>query len=59
MNWNDFEKIFGECELLGNKILIKSKLHEVIDFIYQNYSYKMLKQIVAIDLGENNIEFSV
>ena len=56
MNWNDFEKIFGECELLGNKILIKSKLYEVIDFIYQNYSYKMLKQIVAIDLGDNNIE---
>ena len=49
MNWDEFENIFKDCELKGNKIVIKSKLFDVIEFIVNNYPYNVLKQIVAVD----------
>ena len=52
MNWNDFERIFNDCELFGNKILIKSNLLEVIKFVTAEYPYNMLKQIIATDTGD-------
>ena len=52
MNWNDFERIFNDCELVGNKILIKSNLLEVIKFVTAEYPYNMLKQIIATDTGD-------
>lgn len=51
MNWNEFERIFKGCELLGNKILIKSQLLEVIKFVKNEYPYNMLKEIIATDTG--------
>lgn len=52
MNWNEFERIFNDCELVGNKILIKSNLLEVIKFVTTEYPYNMLKQIIATDTGD-------
>ena len=52
MNWNEFERIFNDCELVGNKILIKSNLLEVIKFVTTEYPYNMLKQIIATDAGD-------
>ena len=55
MNIEELKNIFSECELSKNKICIKNNLHIIIDFIKNNYSFKILKSITAIDLG-NEIE---
>ena len=56
MNWEEFERIFEGCELLGNKIIIKSNLHDVISFVISEYPYNMLKEIIAIDKQDEGIE---
>ena len=56
MNWGEFLKLFNDCELVNNKIVIKSRLHEVIEYIVQNYSYDMLQEIIGIDVGDNLTE---
>lgn len=56
MNWQEFERIFADCELSENKIIIKSRLREVIGFVINNYPYNMLKEIIASDKGEEGTE---
>ena len=56
MNYKEFMKIFEDCELEGNKIIIKSNLHEVIKFVVENYTYNILKEIIANDAGEGKTE---
>ena len=56
MDWNKFCKVFADCELLGNKILIKSRLHDVIEFVTDNYPYDMLKEIIAIHNQDGLVE---
>ena len=56
MNYKEFMKIFEDCELEGNKIIIKSNLHEVIKFVVENYNYNILKEIIANDAGEGKTE---
>ena len=56
MNWNEFMRVFNDCELDGNKIIIKTKLHDAIEFIVDNYTYDILKEIVAIDAGDGKTE---
>lgn len=56
MDWDKFNKIFEDCELLGNKIHIKSRLHEVIQFVIENYPYDILKEIIAIHNQDGTVE---
>ena len=56
MNWKEFLRVFDNCELEGNKIVIKSKLHETIEFVVKNYTYDMLKEIIAFDKGNGFTE---
>ena len=56
MNYKEFMRIFEDCELEGNKIIIKSNLHEVIKFVVENYTYNILKEIIANDAGEGKTE---
>ena len=56
MDWNKFCEVFENCELLGNKILIKSRLHDVIKFVTENYSFDLLKEIIAIHNQNGSIE---
>ncbi len=56
MDWDKFNKIFEGCELLGNKIHIKSRLHEVIQFVIENYPYDILKEIIAIHNQDGTVE---
>ena len=58
MNWNEFEKIFDDCELVGSKIVIKSNLSGVIDFVLKEYPYDMLKEIIASDKGDEGVELT-
>ena len=56
MDWNKLKEVFSECELVDDKILIKSKSHDLIKFVKENYSYDMLKEIVAIHNPDDKIE---
>ena len=56
MNFDEFFSIFEGCELKEDKIIIQSKLYEVIDFVKNNYSFDILKEIIAIDNQDLGIE---
>ena len=49
MNFDELKNFVNECELNQNKICIKNKLYDVIEFLKNNYSFKMLKSITAVD----------
>ena len=55
MNWSEFLKIFEDCEIINDKIVIKSGIVKAIDFIKNHYGFEILKEIVAIDT-KNGIE---
>ena len=52
MNIEDLKTIVEECEILENKICVKNRIHDVIQFLMNNYSYHLLKSITAVDLGD-------
>ena len=56
MNWIEFKNIFEDVELAGDKIIVKSNLVRTLEFIKNNYHFDLLKEIIAIDNKENNIE---
>lgn len=56
MNWHEFEQVFSGAELEGNKIILKSDIHEALKFIVGNYTYKTLKEIIAVDKKELGTE---
>lgn len=56
MNFEEFFSIFEGCELKENKIIIQSKLYNVIDFVKNNYSFDILKEIIAVDNQSLGIE---
>ena len=56
MNWEEFIKIFNNCELVKDKIVIKENLFKTIEFIKNNYGYNMLKEIIAVDNKKHGIE---
>lgn len=58
MNYNEFMRVFQDCELDGNKIVIKSNLHELIKFVHENYTYDMLKEIIAVDAKDGKTELT-
>ncbi len=58
MNIADLKHIFGDCELVGDKIVIKNDLHTTLKFVSQNYGYDMLKDILAVDKNDKGIELT-
>ena len=56
MDWNEFQRVFEDCKLDGNKIVIKSNLHDVIKFISGSYIYNVLKEIIAVDMQDIGTE---
>ena len=56
MNINELKNILGECELNGEKIVVKSDLLKTVEFIKNNYGFNVLKEIVATDNKEKGIE---
>ena len=49
INVEEFNDIFGECTLDGEKIVIQNDLHRILNFVKTNYSFDMLKDILAVD----------
>ena len=56
MNWLEFNNIFNDSELIGNKIVIKSQITKVLDFVKNNYHFDILKEIIAVDNKDLGIE---
>ena len=52
MNIDELKNIVEEYELENHKICVKNKINDVISFLKNNYSYKTLKSITAVDLGD-------
>lgn len=52
MNIDELINVVGECEIEENKVCINNNIHDVIEFLKNNYSYKILKSITAIDIGD-------
>lgn len=52
MNIEELRNIIGECSTEESKICVKSRIYDVIKFLKNNYSFKMLKSITAVDLGD-------
>jgi len=56
MYFLELEKLFGDCEIRDNKIIVNSNLAAVIKYIKENYGFRILKEIVAVDNNEDSIE---
>ena len=56
MNWQEFNNIFKESELVGEKIIIKTQAAKALEFIKNNYGFEILKEIIAVDNQEEGIE---
>ena len=56
MNWQEFNNIFKESELVGEKIIIKTQVAKALDFIKNNYGFEFLKEIIAVDNQEDGVE---
>lgn len=56
MKIDEFMNIFKNCEIINGKITIPSDLHRALEFVKSNYSYNMLKEIIANDKAELGIE---
>lgn len=56
MNYREFSRLFGNCSIDGDKILLnKNNLHDALVFVSSDYSYTMLKEIIAVQ-AEGEIE---
>ena len=56
MDKSNLKNIFSECELCGEKIVVKSDLFKTIETVKNNYSFNILKDITAVDNCEQGIE---
>lgn len=56
MNINELKNVFNNCEIIGEKIVVKSEIFKTLDFIKNNYGFNILKEIIAIDNKEKGIE---
>ena len=58
MNWAELKDIFNECELDGDKVIVKSNLAKTISFIKEKYKFDVLKSITAVDKKEQGVELT-
>ena len=56
MDFSEFQKVFHNTEIFGDKVVVKNNLVEILKFIKDNYNFNMLKEIIAIDRKDSGIE---
>ena len=56
MNWLELNNIFKDCEIIGEKLVVKSDLAKIVEFVKDNYNFNILKSITAVDNKEFGIE---
>lgn len=52
MNFEELKNIFNNIELSGEKLVVRQELARTITFIKENYHFDVLKNITAVDGGE-------
>ena len=52
MNFEELKNIFDNIEIVGEKLVVKQELARTISFIKENYHFDVLKNITAVDNGE-------
>ena len=53
MNFEEFKNIFNDVETVGEKLVVKRDLLKTLIFVKENYHFDVLKNITAVDNGEN------
>lgn len=56
MNYNDFLDIFKNCQLINDKIMLKSDLYQALEYVKNNYNFNILKEIIALDNSDGTFE---
>ena len=56
MNLLELNNIFKDCEIIGEKLVVKSDLAKIVEFVKDNYNFNILKSITAVDNKEFGIE---
>ena len=56
MDFLELSKIIKGIELIDDKIFIKSDVAKALKFFKENYSFTLLKEIIAVDNKEMGIE---
>ena len=56
MNWTEFNNVFNNTEIVGEKLIVKSDLAKILNFIKENYHFEILKNITAVDNMDQGIE---
>lgn len=56
MDLNVIKNTFNDCEIIGEKIVIKSDLIRILDLIKKTYGFILLKDITAVDNRSNGVE---
>ena len=56
MNIEEIKKVFDNCEIVNEKICVKSDIFRLLDFIKNNYGFDILKEIIAVDKQTDGIE---
>ena len=52
MNFEELKNIFNNIEIAGEGLVVRQELAKAIAFIKENYHFDILKNITAIDNGE-------
>lgn len=58
MNYADLKDIFGDCDILGDKIIIKKDIFKTVEYVKNKYHFDILKEICAVDRQEEGIELN-
>ena len=56
MIWTKIKKLFSDCELKDDKIIVKSNFLKTIDLIKNDFKFDILKNITAVDKQTDGIE---
>ena len=56
MIWTKIKKLFSDCELKDDKIIVKSNFLKIIDLIKNDFKFDILKNITAVDKQTDGIE---
>ena len=56
MDLSIIENIFNDCKIIGEKIVVKSNLVNILDLVKNTYGFNILKDITAVDNRANGIE---
>ena len=52
MNFEELKNIFNNIEIVAEKLVVRQELARTIAFIKENYHFDVLKNITAVDNGE-------